>query len=71
MNWRSGLVALFVGGIAAGLSYAVGVLLKNLVTENDLAEWYCFNPELMSFTTWGKSLQTGCYHSTRSLDEMA
>ena len=29
--WRSGFATLFVGGIAAGLSYAVGVLLKNLV----------------------------------------
>ena len=30
--WRSGFLTLSVGGIAAGLSYAVGVLLKNLVT---------------------------------------
>ncbi len=29
--WRSGLSTLFVGGIAAGLSCAVGMLLKNLV----------------------------------------
>lgn len=29
--WRSGLTTLFVGGFAAGLSYAVGALLKNLV----------------------------------------
>ena len=29
--WRSGLSTLFVGGIVAGLSYAVGALLRNLV----------------------------------------
>jgi len=31
--WRSGISTLFVGGIAAGLAYAVGVFLKNLVSE--------------------------------------
>jgi VIT1/CCC1 family predicted Fe2+/Mn2+ transporter len=31
--WRSGISTLLVGGIAAGLAYAVGVILKNLVSE--------------------------------------
>ena len=31
--WRSGISTLAVGGIAASLAYAVGVFLKNLVSE--------------------------------------
>ena len=31
--WRSGISTLFVGGIAAGLAYAVGLFLKSLVSE--------------------------------------
>jgi len=31
--WRSGISTLFVGGIAAGLAYGVGVFLKSLVSE--------------------------------------
>jgi VIT1/CCC1 family predicted Fe2+/Mn2+ transporter len=29
--WRSGFSTLLVGGIAAGLSFVIGVLMKNLV----------------------------------------